>query len=185
MQLMLPLIIIGVLVLIASMGAVFYLRSRKLLREAKNYERGLKMVPLYIHMPPLSDDIDSGSRDKRDIVEENVSRAQVLYGILANTTKKGFKSNFYGQRHISLEIIAVKGFVKFYTAVPAPLVSVIEQAVVGAYPSARLEEVSEHNIFSSVGKISGTSGGELVLKENFAYPIATYQDTKRDICCLF
>lgn len=181
MQLVLPLIIIGALILVASMGVVFYLRSRKLLREAKNYERGLKMVPLYIHMPPLSDDIDSGSRDKRDIVEENVSRAQVLYGILANTTKKGFKSNFYGQRHISLEIIAVKGFVKFYTAVPAPLVSVIEQAVVGAYPSARLEEVSEHNIFNSVGKISGTSGGELVLKENFAYPIATYQDTKRDI----
>lgn len=181
MRLLLPLIVVGVLVLIATMGVVFYFRSRKLLREAKNYERGLKMVPLYIHMPPLSDDIDSGSRDNRDIVEENVSRAQALYGILANTTKKGFKSNFYGQRHISLEIIAVKGFVKFYTAVPAPLVSVIEQAVVGAYPSARLEEVSEHNIFSSVGKISGTSGGELVLKENFAYPIATYQDTKRDI----
>lgn len=162
-------------------GVVLFLRSRRLLREAKNYERGLKMVPLYIHMPPLSDDIDAGSRDKRDLVEENVSRAQVLYGILANTTKKGFKSNFYGQRHISLEIIAVQGFVKFYTAVPADLVGVVEQAVVGAYPSARLEEVSEHNIFSTVGKITGTAGGELVLKENYAYPIATYQDVKRDL----
>lgn len=162
-------------------GLVFFLRSRRLLREAKNYERGLKMVPLYIHMPPLSDDIDTGSRDKRDIVEENISRAQVLYGILANTSKKGFKANFYGQRHISLEIIAVKGMVKFYTAVPAPLVSVVEQAVVSAYPSARLEEVGEHNIFSPIGKISGTTGGELTLKENFAYPIATYQDVKRDV----
>ena len=162
-------------------GLIFFLRSRRLLREAKNYERGLKMVPMYIHMPPLSDDIDAGSRDKRDIVEENVSRAQVLYGILANTSKKGFKANFYGQRHISLEIIAVKGMVKFYTAVPAPLVTVVEQAVVSAYPSARLEEVGEHNIFSPIGKISGTSGGELNLKENFAYPIATYQDVKRDV----
>ena len=177
----LAIIILSVTFIMALMGFIFFLRSRRLLREAKNYERGLKMVPLYIHMPPLSDDIDTGSRDKRDLVEENVSRAQILYGILANTTKKGFKSNFYGQRHISLEIVASQGFVKFYTAVPAPLVSVMEQAVVGAYPSARLEEVSEHNIFSPVGKISGTTGGELTLKENFAYPIATYQDVKRDL----
>jgi len=60
------------------------------------------------------------------------------------------------------------------------LVDVVKQAVVSAYPSARLEEVAEHNIFSPVGKISGTIGGELTLKENFAYPIATYQDLKRD-----
>lgn len=162
-------------------GVVFFFKSRRLLRETKNYERGLKMVPLYIHMPPVSEDIDAGSRDQRDLVEENISKAQVLYGILANINKKGFKSNFYGQRHISLEIIAVQGYVKFYTAVPAPLVGVVEQAVVGAYPAARLEEVSEHNIFNPVGKISGTSGGELVLKENYAYPIATYQDVKRDL----
>ncbi|MEX1995653.1 MAG: ATP-binding protein, partial [Candidatus Saccharimonadales bacterium] len=31
-----------------------------------------------------------------------------------------------------------------------------------------------------VGRITGTIGGELVLKEHFAYPIATYQDLKRD-----
>ena len=44
----------------------------------------------------------------------------------------------------------------------------------------RLEEVHEHNVFSPIGRLSGTIGGELVLKESFAYPIATYQDTKRD-----
>ncbi|HXE09894.1 MAG TPA: hypothetical protein VN554_00530, partial [Verrucomicrobiae bacterium] len=38
----------------------------------------------------------------------------------------------------------------------------------------------EHNIFSRVGKVSGTLGGELTLKEHYAYPIATYQDLKRD-----
>lgn len=174
-------IILSTALALLLFGFIFFIKSRRLLRETKNYERGLKMVPLYIHMPPVSEDIDVGSRDQRDLVEENVSKAQVLYGILANINKKGFKSSFYGQRHISLEIIAVKGYVKFYTAVPAPLVGVIEQAVVGAYPAARLEEVPEHNIFNPVGKINGTSGGELILKENYAYPIATYQDIKRDL----
>ena len=65
-------------------------------------------------------------------------------------------------------------------AVPISLVDVVKQAVFSAYPSARLEEVAEHNIFSPVGGISSTMGGELTLKQSFAYPIATFQDIKRD-----
>jgi len=168
------------LVLVAAGGVFGYAYARRLYREQKNYERGLKMVPLLIHLPPPSDDMDTGGRDKRDVVEENISRAQVLYGILASTFQKGFKSRFYGQRHIGLEIMAHKGSVHFYAAVPVALQNVVEQAIVSAYPSARLEEVAEHNIFNPVGQITGTMGGELNLKESFAYPIATYQDIKRD-----
>ena len=79
-----------------------------------------------------------------------------------------------------LKLLAAKGFVNFYAAVPITLLDVVQQAIVSAYPSARIEEVAEHNIFSPVGKISGTIGGELTLKEDYAYPIATYQDLKRD-----
>jgi hypothetical protein len=114
------------------------------------------------------------------VVDENISRAQVLYGILASVFQKGFKHKFYGQRHIALEIVASRGAVHFYTAVPVALLSVVEQAIISAYPSARLEEVAEHNIFSPVGRITGTLGGELALKEHYAYPISTYQDLKRD-----
>lgn len=161
-------------------GLIAYMYYRRVLREAKNYERGLKMVPLLIHLPPISDDIQGGGRDARDVVEETISKAQVLYNILASTATKGFKSKFYGQRHIALEIIAAKGVVNYYTAVPVALVSVVEQAITSAYPSARLEEVDEHNLFNEVGKISGTIGGELVLKKDYANPIATFQETKRD-----
>lgn len=175
------LIILGVLITIAAVASAFaYLYYRKILREAKNYERGLKMVPMLIHLPPTSDDIDGGGRDARDVTDETISKAQVLYNIIASTVTKGFKSKFYGQRHIAFEIIAAKGVVNYYTAVPVALVPVVEQAITSAYPSARLEEVEEHNIFSSVGKISGTIGGELVLKKNYSNPIATFQETKRD-----
>jgi hypothetical protein len=157
-----------------------YFHSRKILREQKNYERGLKMVPLLIHLPPPSDDIQVGARDAREIVDENISKSEVLYNIISSTLKKGFKSKFYGQRHFAFEIVGAKGFVHFYAAVPIAMVDVVKQAVVSAYPAARLEEVTEHNIFSPVGKISGTIGGELMLKENFAYPIATFHDLKQD-----
>ncbi len=176
--LIISLIVVLVVALIA--GPIIFLQARKVFREQKNFERGLKMVPLLIHLPPMSEDTDAQGRDVRDVTEENISKAQIMYDIIASTLQKGFKSRFYGQRHIAFEIVGSKGFVHFYTAVPMVLVEVVKQAIVSAYPTARLEEVPEHNIFSPVGKISGTMGGELTLKEPFAYPIATYQDLKRD-----
>lgn len=175
--------IMGVVVLAAAIGGVGFFvfwAYQKSLREAKNYERGLKMVPMLIHLPPASDDIESGSRDQRDLTEEVLSQAQVMYNIIASTATKGFKSKLYGQRHISFEIVARDGLVYYYAVVPIVLVDVVRQAIAAAYPSARLEEVEEHTIFSEVGKISGTIGGEFTLKKESFFPIATYQDSKRD-----
>jgi len=163
--------IIGIVV-----APIFYLQLRKLHREQKNYERGLKMVPLLIHLPPPSDDTEVGTRDTRDVTDETISKATIIYDIIASTFEKSFKRSFYGQRHLAFEIIGTQGFVYYYAAVPVTLVEVIKQAINSAYPTARMEEVAEHNIFSPVGKISG----ELSLKEHYAYPIATYQDLKRD-----
>lgn len=153
---------------------------RKTLREAKNYERGLKMVPILIHLPPASDDLDSSSRDKRDVAEEALSQASVMYNIIASTALKGFKSKIYGQRHISFEIVAQDGLVRYYAVVPTVLIESVRQALAAAYPSSRLEEVAEHNVFSKVGKMSGTIGGEFTLKKSFTRPIATYAETKQD-----
>lgn len=177
-----PLIFIFVsfLATVAIIAPIIFYHSQKVLREQKNYERGLKMVPLLIHLPPPSEDKEAGARDDRDIVDENISKAQIVYTIIYSTLQKGFKSKIYGQRHFAFEIIGTHGTVKLYAAVPLVMLEVVQQGIVSAYPSARLEEVAEHNIFSPVGHLSGTYGGEFTLKEPFAYPIATYQDTKRD-----
>ena len=161
-------------------GIILFSQYRKTVREAKNYERGLKMIPMYIHIPPATDDIETGGRDERDVTEEVISEAQVLYNIIASTATKGFKSRIFGQRHISFEIIAHEGLVHYYAVVPFVLVDVVKQAIAAAYPAARLEEVEERNIFSKSGRMSGTIGGEFSLKKEFIYPIATYQESKRD-----
>ena len=150
------------------------------LRKAKRYERGLKMVPLLIHLPPPTDDIDGGGRDKRDITNEAVSKAQVMYSILSSTFAKGFKSRLYGQRHFSFEIIVKDGLVKYYAIVPAVLTETVKQAVQSAYPTARLEEKREENIFEGGGGINAVAGAELTLSKDYYLPIATYEDTQRD-----
>ena len=176
-----PLIVSFIVIVIIAAGiTVAFLQDRNMLREAKNYERGLKMVPLLIHLPPTSEDVNGSNRDERDLTEEVLSQAQVMYNIISSTATKGFKSKVYGQRHMSFEIVARGGLVHYYAVVPLVLVDVIRQAVAAAYPSARLEEVTDANIFSKVGKMSGTIGGEFTLKKSFVYPISTYQESKRD-----
>src|SRR5689334_3894021 len=102
-------VLIGFLILVGAGCGFGYFYIRRLYREQKNYERGLKMVPLLIHLPPMSDDTESKGRDSREVSDENISRAMTLYSILASTFQKGFKAKFYGQRHVGLEIVASKG----------------------------------------------------------------------------
>lgn len=105
-------VVVGILTIAAVMaaaGVALFLLYRGSLREAKNYERGLKMVPMMIHLPPSSEDIEAGTRDKRDLTEEVLSQAQVMYSVLASTATKGFMSKVYGQRHVSFEMVARDG----------------------------------------------------------------------------
>ena len=171
------LIIVGAISIIAGIFGGTYISK---LRKAKKYERGLKMVPLLIHLPPTTDDIEAGGRDKRDIANEAISKAQVMYSILSSTITKGLKTKLYGQRHFSLEIIAKDGFIRYYAIVPAVLTETVRQAVRSAYPTARVEEKREENIFKGGAGISSVAGAELTLSKEFYYPIATYEDTKHD-----
>src|ERR1700691_2873473 len=109
---------VSLIVLGLVAGPVIYLRSRRLFREQKNYERGLKMVPLLIHLPPISDDTRLNGRDVRDVMDENISKAQVIYNIIASTFQKGFTNKFYGKRHFAFETVRSKGFVQIYVSVP-------------------------------------------------------------------
>src|ERR1700691_2519462 len=93
-------VFVGFLVLVGAGCGFGYFYTRRLFRDQKNFERGLKMVPVLIHLPPPSDDTDRQGRDNREVTDETISEAQVLYSILASTFQKGFKSRFYGQRHI-------------------------------------------------------------------------------------
>ncbi|MFZ1249761.1 MAG: ATP-binding protein [Candidatus Saccharimonadales bacterium] len=156
------------------------LSLQKINEKKLRYERGLAMVSLHIHLPPSSEDTESNGRDVRDLVDENISKAQIIYNIIASTVEKSFKNRLHGQRHFGFEIVGIKGFVHLYAVVPADSISVMQQAIVSAYPTTRLELSAEHNLFSEVGGMNAVVGGHFNLKENYAYPIATYQDLKRD-----
>ena len=170
------LVLLGV-IMVALIGWLLHVKKQ---RAGKQLERGLKMVPMLIHLPPPTDDIQGNGRDERDVTNEAISEAQVMYSIIASTLAKGWRAKIYGQRHISFEIVVSNGMVKYYAVVPSVLTETVKQAIVSAYPTARLEELDEENIFSKQGGLSGVVGGELVLKKSSVYPIATYEEMKWD-----
>ena len=178
---MIRVVVCVVLAAVALLIVVFAAKLKlKKQRELKNYERGFKMVPMLIHLPPTTDDIQVGSRDERDVTNEALSQAQIMYSIIASTLKKSWKNKLYGQKHISFEIIATGGTIKYYAVVPAVITETVKQAIVSAYPTARLEEQFEENIFSKEGGDAGVAAGELSLSKDFVYPIATYEEAKWD-----
>lgn len=171
--------VILVIVILGGAGAmVAFWNYRRILRRAKSVERGLKMVPILIHLPPPTTEAEG--RDKVEQARLKIAQSEILYGLLAGLSTKGFSSNFYGQRHLALELVATDGAIHFYAAVPVQMVPAVTQAIMTAYPNARLEEVEDHNIFSPAGKLTGTVGSELVLAKEAAYPIATYDKLERD-----
>ena len=170
-------IVVVAAILIISVFVAIHLRK---LKKVKRYERSLKMKPLLIHLPSSTDDIESSGRDKRDIANEAISKAQTMYSILASTITKGREVRLYGQQHFSFEIIAADSFIHYYAIVPATLTEVVRQAIQSAYPTARLEEKDEENIFEGSSSTSTISGAELTLSKDYYLPIATYEDTKRD-----
>ena len=167
---------------VALLVLIIFLRAAKIkkLRKIKDAERGLKMIAMAIHLPPSTDDIQKGGRDERDVANEAISQTQIMYSIIASTLTKGRNAKIYGQKHISFEIVAKDGLIKYFAVVPAVLTETVKQAIISSYPTARIEETERENIFSKTAKIFGVAGGELRLKKEYVYPIATYEEIKRD-----
>src|SRR5262249_3753851 len=135
---------------------------------------------LLIHLPPPSADTQAQGRDVRDVRRENAPQAEAVYNLIVGTGQEGVKSRFYCGRNVALEIVDFGRISGFYSGVPGSLVPVGAKAVLAAYRGAQVEEWADHNVFNQQGKLQGTLGGELVLKHEAAYPIATYKQLEAD-----
>ena len=128
-----------IILLIAFLWTLYLTKKRK----TERYNRTLRMVPMLIHLPPATDDVEIGSRDERDVANEALSQAQVMYSILSSTYEKSHKASVFGQRHLAFEIVAKDGAVKYYVISPLNLVETVKQAVHSAYPTALIEIADE------------------------------------------
>lgn len=172
---MMLVIILGFLILMAFVGVVGFVYYRGVLLRAKTIERALKMVPLLVELPP------QGATGEAPDFKRQVSQAEGMFSLLGGLSSGGgLGSRFYGQRQVAFEVVSVEGRVYFYVAAPVSLVSAVEKAVTSQYPGATVAEVFDHNLFSRQGRVFGVAGGELRLKSDAIYPIASFNELDFD-----
>lgn len=163
-------------VFVISVSIVGFFWYRKISRHSKDVERSLKMVPLLVKLPPQ--EADTGSRDMREVIKENISKAEGVFNLLSGIATE--KSKFYGKKYISFEIVADGKQINFYVAVPATLLSAVQKSLTSAYADIQIEKAEDINIFSKVSKIAGVQGGELHLAKESYLPINTYRESDTD-----
>ncbi|GDX62792.1 hypothetical protein LBMAG34_3260 [Candidatus Saccharibacteria bacterium] len=168
--------VIALLIFLAIISVIAVLVYLRITRHSKDIERSLKMVPLLLKIPPQ--ETEEGNRDERELVKENISKAEGVYRLLSGIATKS--SIVHSQRHVSFETIAKGKQIFFYAAVPISLLAAVKKALTSAYPGIQIEQQNDVNFFSKESKINGVAGGEFVLKRTSFYPINSYQLSEQD-----
>lgn len=81
------------------------------------------------------------------------------------------------QDHLSFEIVALPGDIRFYVSVHKKYQEMVEKQIHGTYPGAQVSEVEDANIFTEDGEVAYAS---LKLRSADYYPIKAYRDLAVD-----
>jgi hypothetical protein len=169
----------GIVALAAIIIAVALVRRAARLRFQK--ESAFKKTVLLITVPKESAEKgDAGQREKalQEIQEDIAVMESVFASIGGQAAQKGGKAWLMGRDDwMSFEIVADKGLVSFYIAVPERMKEFVEQQIQAQYPHAQVEEVPDYNIFTPQGVTVGT---QLLLKRESMFPIKTYKKLESD-----
>jgi len=142
--------------------------------EKRAFFGGLESV-LFLVMMPKHDVKKEDQMQK----EEKVLISQ-MEQVLANFLYLKKPKLFQEPPSVSLEIASRVGSsdISFYICVPKYLETAFEKYVQGVYPRAIIEKVPEdYTVFEPQGE---TAGAFLKLKENYLFPISTYQKLEKD-----
>ncbi len=130
---------------------------------------------LFLVMMPKNKPVKEGEAQK----EEKIIISQ-MEQVLANFLHLKKPKMFQPLPSVALEIASPTGGsdIYFYVSVPIYLETVFEKYVHGVYSQAKIEKIpQDYTVFEPQGK---TVGAYLKLKENFLFPISTYQKLEKD-----
>src|SRR3989338_7899801 len=136
-------------------------------------------VVLLITVPKETLADKNKSEDSPQSMQEQVAQADNFFSAIGGLkAQSGFKAMLYGRYdNISFEIVAHRGQISFYVAVPKYLQRYLEQQLQARFPHAHIEEVEDYNIFE---KNSFTVGAFLKFNRPFYFPIKTYKKMESD-----
>lgn len=109
--------------------------------------------------------------------EVKIDAMEQMVGSFASLGKAGGMFSTKVAEHISLEIVAKKGDIRFYIATPRKLQDLVEKQIHGVFAGADIRIVDEYNIFFEEGEVAWAQMG--LSYESFK-PIKTFKDLPTD-----
>ena len=142
-----------VIAIILIIGWHFIRRSA---RSRRRLPKKYRLHTFLVKVPRAG--IDEESKENLQLVQEKIAVAESLYSVIGGLKPQvGFSSWIYGRRdHISFEMVAHRGLIHFYIAVPEYLKKLLEDQIHAQYPDAQIEEVGDYNIFKPKSFSFGT-----------------------------
>ena len=140
----------------------------------KNYKKLNKLKVLNVDSVLLMLEIPR-ENDKKELAAEQLFAS--LHGILRD--KQELKNSGGVQEHLSFEIVATKGQIRFYVWVPKILQSFVEGQIYSQYPTVQIYKMNEDYV-DKRGDYSVSYMTELGLIENEALPIKTFDTFEVD-----
>ncbi|MBI4093001.1 MAG: type IV secretory system conjugative DNA transfer family protein [Candidatus Kerfeldbacteria bacterium] len=168
-------------IIIVTVGLVVILR--RTIRRVHRLPASLQKAVLLITVPK-----ELSEREQQRLPETKELLAQLetfmlnLGGIPAQRSPNVLRNawnNFWFGRHddVALEIVAQRGLIMFFLAVPRHIQQLVELQLHAQYPKAHVEEVEDYNIFSAQGSIMG---GYLRLTKRSMFQLRTYKKLDAD-----
>src|SRR3989338_2479221 len=181
MDLILPFLLTATLLLIVvAVIAVAVFLVRRWVRGSSGFQRTFDMVVLQVLVPKEAQE-SQGNTDTRGVqkVQEAIARTDAFFSAIAGLrAQRGLKAWFTGRAdHVAFEIVAHRGQVKFFIAVPRDLQGYLEQQLHAQEPNAYIEEARDYNVFSPTGAIIGTT---MTFKRPGYFPIKSYKKLEVD-----
>ncbi|MFH0854536.1 MAG: type IV secretion system DNA-binding domain-containing protein, partial [bacterium] len=173
--------IIFLLVIITIIIYAIITILRIIFHKKTEISRNLDKVLFLITVPrKKSKDEQQTQSNGAQKLQEDLALAESFFSSIGGLkAERGLKSFFSGRRdHLSFEIVAHQGEIYFYIATPKKLKSFVEQQIHAQYADARIDEVSDYNIFMPQSKIKSAS---LIFSRSFMFPIKTYRKTEVDL----
>ncbi len=173
------LILLGAFLILIATGALFILRA--FLHAKHKTTKAFHKTILLIKVPKekKSERSEGGSEDTLTQTRENIAVADTMFSAIAGLHHDKGLSAWLGGRndHIACEIVAAKGKISFYVAVPDKLKTFVEQQVHAQYPHAEISEEADYNIFTPQSHIVGAY---LWFKHQSIFPFKTYKKIDSD-----
>jgi type IV secretory pathway TraG/TraD family ATPase VirD4 len=164
----------GVLVLIIVAWIAFKMWIR-FIRSNNILPREWQPVVLALSVPKIKQDGDDNVQKNQEVISVAENLFSTLGGLEA---QKGFKAWIYGRTDVfSMEMVANKGMIEFFIAVPFINKEFVVQQLHAIYPHINIEQIEDYNIFQPQSHIVAAT---LKFKREYIFPIKTYAKLEND-----